>query len=177
VRRLGRDRLLVDVVRVVAEEARLGVVLLVRRDVLTHGDAVIDLRRWQRLRLRGVGRLHRDGDLLWLGRLRLRRLGLRRGGGRGWRCRLRRRGLRRVDRVGGRCRFLVDRRDLERLLLVADHPANAGPERRQRDLVIVEERDLIPPFAQDEVRADGGTDPEDQRGVDFTRRHAHQHSA
>jgi hypothetical protein len=159
--RLRRDRLLVDVVGVVAEEARVRVVLLVRLYVLTYGDTMIHLQLGRRLRLcGGDGLLHHDRDLLRLRRLRLRRLGLRYlrdwlgwlgfGGRR----------LRRIRDLGRRRLLdLVGRRDLERLLLVDDHPAHAGAERGDGRLVVVEERDLVSPLSQDEVRADGRTDP------------------
>jgi hypothetical protein len=172
---LGRDRLLVDVVRVIADEVRGRVVGLVGLDVLAHRDAPIGLRRGVELLgrvfghrddrdlLLGLGRLLHLG--LGLGRLRLGHLGfLDRGRGRD-RSRLGR-GYRRL------CHFLagsVDRGDLEGLRLVADPLAHLLAHGGDGQPVVVELGDRVPALAQHEVRAYGGADPEHERCVCVSR--------
>ena len=59
--------------------------------------------------------------------------------------------------------FVVSRRDIEGLLLAPHAIADVGGEVVQVDAVVVDDGDLVGPTAEQEVHADRGADPEDQR--------------
>jgi hypothetical protein len=177
--RLPSDLFFVDLVGLIGDELRVGIVGLVRLGVLTYRDALVFLgqrRRGSFWRLgtdhNGCGRVLFGGlgigwdrsGLFLVGflvgpcgvGLRFGGVGLRFGGV----------GFDLGDRVG---RDLD--RELEDTLFVAHEAAGFCEEVRDGQLVVVDLRDDAAALSEQVVGTNRGADPENQRGFRFTLHH------